>query len=425
MNNRLRSSSLDVMNFLNEVIETYPDAISFASGRPSSDFIDLRQSMLKLGASTDVSDLGHCDEVKINTESLTQYGKTSGLFNCHIARYLSIDEHFHVDENDIVITNGCQEALVLCIDTLFNPDDVLLVLDPTYIGIVGVCQMRGVEVDALDSGVDMHMLVVLKHKISQAQSRGKNIRALYLIPDFSNPMGESIPLDLRLGLIEFCAEHGISIFEDSAYRCFSYASCEREIPPMMAQLDHKGTVIHIGSFSKTICPGLRVGYIVSSTKHGHRSGFTQDICRVKSFTTLNTPPLTQAIAASVLVEHQHSLKASVEGALQVYKANCDRLLMSLDECFDREYREKHGVSWSIPEGGFFLTVEVPFSFDMNEAAYCAKEFGVICVPVSIFSLLDKFKCTIRLSFSYVQLDEIQEGCLRFSRYIKSKLNKLR
>jgi (S)-3,5-dihydroxyphenylglycine transaminase len=420
MNKQLCSPTLDVMNFLNEVIETYPDAISFASGRPSSEFLDLRRLMLELDVNTVKPGSAQDDELEIGSATLTQYGKTGGLFNYHISQYLKNDENFNINENDIVITNGCQEALALCVDTLFNPNDILVTLDPTYIGIVGVCRIRGIEIKSIHSDAETPILLALENGLMEVKSSGKNVRAIYLIPDFSNPMGESIPLDQRIELIEFCANHNISIFEDSAYRCFRYAG---ETPAAMAQLDRKGVVFHIGSFSKSICPGLRIGYIACSEKHGHHPSHVQELCRVKSFTTLNTPPLTQAIVASILVKNHHSLRDFVEPALQAYKGKRDRLLESLNEQFNQEYREENGLNWSVPDGGFFLTIDVPFIFDMNEVLVCAKEFGIICVPVSLFSLQGRHKNTIRLSFSYARLDEIHEGCIRLSRYIKSKLNR--
>lgn len=418
MNKRLCSAHLDVMNFLNEVVETYPDAISFASGRPSTQFFNLSHYWPSLGS-------GNLDPRGIflndtqSKEMLAQYGKTGGLFNEHISRYLKMDEGFDVREEDIVITNGCQEALSLCVDSLFNEGDVLLSLDPTYIGIVGVCQIRGVEVDSIFSDDAETLLDELERKVILTKREGKNIRAIYLIPDFSNPMGGLMTLDQRVGMIDFCVKNNILIFEDSAYRYFDY---ENNIPPMMAQLDKKGVVYHIGSFSKTICPGLRVGYIVCSSGHGHSSSAVENLCRVKSFTTLNTPPLTQAIIASVLVSQHYSLRAFVAPALQFYKRNRDCLVTSLCAFFSDAYRKDKGISWSEPGGGFFLTIRVPFVFDMDEAERCAREYGVICVPVSIFSLANNCENIIRVSFSYVGQEQIQEGCLRLSRYIKSAVS---
>lgn len=419
MNKRLCSRHLDVMNFLNEVVETYPEAISFASGRPSTEFFNLSHYVSSLGLESTVPHEVFQKDNSCSKEILAQYGKTGGLFNKHISRYLKKDEDFDAQEGDIVVTNGCQEALSLCVDALFNQGDVLLTLDPTYIGIIGVCQIRGVEVDSICSDTAEILLVELERKIISAKREGKNIRAIYLTPDFSNPMGDLMTLDQRVQILNFCSKNAISIFEDSAYRYFNY---ENDIPPIMAQLDQKGVVYHIGSFSKTVCPGLRIGYVVCSSEHGHSALAVENLCRVKSFTTLNTPPLTQVIVASILARYRYSLRAFVAPALQFYKDNRDCLVAALSDCFDEVYRKDKGVSWTEPEGGFFLTIKVPFVFNMSEAEHCAREFGVICVPVSIFSLANAYENIIRVSFSYVQQEQIQEGCLRLSHYIKAAID---
>lgn len=416
MNHNIKSESLEGMNFLNEVIERYPDAISFASGRPSNEFFDLH-SWIKNIHSSSAGMEGIMREIK-HDDILTQYGKTAGLFNQHLSKYLYVDEGLCLNEDDIVVTNGCQEALAICVDTLFDTNDALLTLDPTYIGIVGVCKIRGIDIfsAAVDSSVSISQEI--KKCIITAQNQGKNVRALYLIPDFSNPMGTSLTLNDRKEILALCTEHNISILEDCAYRSFNYSGATL---PSMAVLDQNGIVFYIGSFSKTICPGLRMGYILCSSKNGHKKAVVQDLCRVKSFTTLNTPPLTQAIMANVLEKNNYSLKKFIKPALQSYRRNRNRMLESLDQCFSREYKEMHGISWSIPEGGFFMTVKLPFSIDIVEAELCAKKFGIIYVPAVMFSMRNSCRNIIRLSFSYVKHDDIMEGCCRLSSYIKSKI----
>ena len=414
MNNNLHSPILNSMNFLNEVIERYPDAISFASGRPCEGLVDISQW------SNYAKSLYPCDSSSQSNliGELTQYGATGGLFNAHIAQYLSTDENIQAIDSDIVITNGCQEALSLCVDTLFSPGDVALISDPTYIGFLGACTIRGIETEGIDSDNEGPIIESIEQCVQRCKKKNLRPKAFYLVPDFSNPTGQTISLDRRKAIISKCLEHGIYVIEDTAYRCFVY---EGFPIPSLASLDQHGVVIYIGSFSKTICPGLRIGFITCSKSNGHDNELISQFTKVKSFNTLNTPPINQAIVAGILKDNNYSINSFMKEKLLHYKEKRSTLLKSLDDVLYKKKEFKGKISWNQPEGGFFLILTLPFKFDIDMAEECAAENGVICVPISLFSCNKKYKNQIRISFSYVNCNDIYEGCVRLAKYIDRQL----
>src|SRR5689334_384766 len=187
---KLDADCLDVMNFLNEIVLQYPSAISFAPGRPAKQFCDIEgiESSLTryIAYRADASDL----EFYHISRQLGQYQKTNGNINDLVCRFLASDENIYVSPDAVMVTNGVQEGMAILAAGLFDPtQDVLLVADPTYIGMTGICSILGVEmqpVEMNDDGLDLNKL---RATIQYVRDQGKTPRAFYLIPDFSNPLG--------------------------------------------------------------------------------------------------------------------------------------------------------------------------------------------------------------------------------------------
>ena len=425
----LGHDSLGVMNFLNEVVLRYPDAISFAPGRPSEAYFGVEDSLAQIGRF--VSRRARAEDRPRDTAfaDLGQYGPTNGLIRELLARHLRRDEQIEVPPEAIIVTVGCQEAMSILMMGLFDPEqDVLLVSDPTYIGITGLAQILGVPVVPIAMGENGLEPEALDSAIVRVKASGKRPKAVYDIPDFNNPLGTSLPIDHRRRLLAVARRHRVLIFEDNPYGMFSY---DRDPLPTLKALDGGGTagddgvVIYLGSFSKTLYPGLRLGYLVAdqpvrSTGSGAPSLLAQELSRVKSLTTVNTSPLIQAIAAGLLQENGGSLVPLVRERLPFYRANRDTMLASLERSFKSEGL-LGTVDWNRPEGGFFLTVSLPFEFDEACMERCAQECGVMCCPMSFFSLGRGREHQIRLSFSYVARDEIEEGVRRLARFVADRL----
>lgn len=426
----LSSESLDVMNFLNEVVLRFPDAVSFAPGRPAESLFDVEHSLgqIERYVAREAGSLGQGEAAVLS--SLGQYGKTNGLIQQRIAEHLRRDEAIDVPPAAIMVTTGCQEAMLVLMMGLFDPArDVLLVSDPTYIGITGLAQILEVPVVPVASGDDGLEPEAVADAIERVRRSGKRVKAVYDIPDFNNPLGTSMPAAARHLLLEVARRHRILIFEDNPYGMFSY---DQDPMPTLKALESRdreagedSVVVYLGSFSKTLFPGLRLGYLVADQRcessGSGESYLAQELSRVKSLTTVNTSPLIQAIAGGILLEREDSLRDLMTAKCRFYKANRDHMLDCLDKYFTRHPALAETVHWNRPGGGFFLTMTLPFAFDDECLRICAGEYGVICCPMSFFSLRAGQEHQIRLSFSYVTPEQIEQGVRRLARFVASRV----
>jgi len=408
---------LEVMIFLNEVVQRYPQAISFAPGRPAEMHFDVEASLGKVARYVEHRAAAAGTPAAAVFADLGQYNRTNGIINDLIARQLALDEGIRASPDAIVVTSGCQEGMAILLAGLFDPArDVLLVSDPTYIGITGLARILGIPLVAVPSGPRGLDADDLAAAIRAVESSGRRARAVYDIPDFNNPMGTRMPLAARRALLEVADEQGVLIFEDNPYGMFAYD--EGDPLPTLKALDERGVVVYLGSFSKTLFPGLRLGYLVADQEvalaGGRRTLLASELTKVKSLTTVNTSPIVQAVAGGILLDNQGSLAALMQKKLPFYRANRDRMLACLEA-------ELAGVaSWNHPEGGFFLTVDLPFAFAGESLESCARDFGVICCPMTFFALAAGREHQIRLSFSYVTPPQIEEGIARLARFVRQR-----
>jgi (S)-3,5-dihydroxyphenylglycine transaminase len=415
---------LEVMNFLNEVVLRYPRAVSFAPGRPTERHFDVEQSLTKapLYVAHRAAALGAPPLAVWN--DLGQYNKTNGIVNELIARQLANDEGIHVGPESIMVTCGCQEGMVVLLIGLFDPaEDVLLVSDPSYIGIPGLARMMGIRLLPIATGERGLEPAQVAAAIAQVRREGKRPRALYDVPDFNNPLGTRMPLAVRHELLALAREHDMLIFEDNPYGMFSYDG-----PPLptLKALDEERVVVYMGSFSKTLYPGLRMGYLVldqgvSPAPGGGRGGRTTlaaELSKVKSLTTVTSPPPLQAIVGGILLENDCSLQALMREKLPSYRASRDQMLASLARHFGGF---GDAVRWNRPEGGFFLTLTLPFEFDAGCLQSAARDYGVVVCPMTFFALSPGREREVRLSFSYVTPERIEEGVERLARFVADRL----
>jgi len=414
-----RDPLLEVMNFLNEVVLRYPRAISFAPGRPAERHFDVERSLglAPLFVEHRTAATGWSPRAVWN--DLGQYNKTNGIINDLIARQLALDEGIEARPESIVVTHGCQEGMTILLMALFDPAvDVLLVSDPTYIGITGLAVILGIELVPVPTGPDGLETAAVAAAIDAVEARGKRPRALYDIPDFNNPLGTRMPLATRHALLALLCERGVLLFEDNPYGMFSY---DGDPLPTLKALDEHGVVIYMGSFAKTLYPGLRAGYLVAGQEvvgeDGTRTSLAAELSKVKSLTTVTTSPVVQAVVGGLLLEGEGSVRGLVRGKLPFYKANRDRMLATLEE----RLGDAPGVRINRPAGGFFLTVDLPFVFDDECLQACARDYGVIVCPISFFSLSRGRERQVRLSFSYVTEEQIEEGIGRFARFVRDRM----
>jgi (S)-3,5-dihydroxyphenylglycine transaminase len=411
---------LDTMNFLNEVTFRYPDAISFAPGRPYDGFFEVEQIFVHMRRYLDHLQAEGDSAGQIRS-GLFQYGPTAGRIRELIANSLREDESIHVPAESIVVTVGCQEAMFLVLRALIaGPDDVFLVSSPCYVGITGAARLLDIDVAPVEEREDGFRCADLDLAIRAELARGRRPRAFYVVPDHSNPAGTTMPVQTRQELLALAARHDILIVEDSPYRMVSPGPHL----PTLKSLDSKQRVVYLGSFSKTAFPGARVGFAVADqpvTDAAGRTGMLADeLAKIKSMVTVNTSPLTQAVIGGMLLECEGRISELNTQAVAYYADAMQATLKQLDISFPAEQRSALPVSWNEPDGGFFLTMRVPFEVDNSALARSADEFGVIWTPMSYFYPKGGGAHTIRLSVSYLSQEDIIEGISRLARFIESE-----
>jgi (S)-3,5-dihydroxyphenylglycine transaminase len=229
-----------------------------------------------------------------------------------------------------------------------------------------------------------------------------------------------MPVRTRRELLDLAARHDILILEDSPYRLVSRGPHL----PTLKSLDRRCRVVHLGSFSKTAFPGARVGFAVADqvvTDGSGRTGLLADeLAKIKSMVTVNTSPLSQAVIAGILLACQGKMSEHNTETAAYYENSMRSTLGQLDRCFPAARRAELQLCWNEPDGGFFLTLRVPFIADNAALARSAKEFGVIWTPMSYFYPDGGGDRSLRLSTSYLTEEDITEGISRLARFIEAE-----
>lgn len=412
---------LDTMNFLNEVTQRYPDAISFAPGRPYDGFFETGQIFEYLHRYLDHLAESGQSPAQIR-DAVFQYGPTAGRIRGLIADSLRLDEGIEVPAEAVVVTVGCQEAMVLALRALIaGPQDVLLVASPCYVGITGAARLLDIAIAEVEERRDGFHCADLEAAVLAERARGRNPRAFYVVPDHSNPLGTTMSADTRRELLELAGRLDLLILEDSPYRLVSPGE---QLPTLKAQDRHR-RVVHLGSFSKTLFPGARVGFVVADQSvlgaDGEPVGLLADeLVKIKSMITVNTPALSQAVVAGMLLSADGRAAELNRETSRHYGQAMRSVLRQLDECMPAGTREALAVRWNEPSGGFFLHLEVPFVADNAALIRSAERFGVLWTPMSYFYPGGGGARAIRLSVSYLSDAEIVDGVKALTAFIESE-----
>jgi (S)-3,5-dihydroxyphenylglycine transaminase len=416
----LADPALNSMNFLNEVAQRFPNAVSLAAGRPFEEFFELEalDRYLRRFCQYLTDELGYSDEQVRRT--LFQYGRTKGIVHELIAANLAADEGIEVDPESIVVTVGCQEAMFLILRALRRgPQDLLLTVAPTYVGLTGAARLVDLPVWQVASGPDGVDLADLTSQLRRARAAGLRPRACYLMPDFANPSGLSMSVSARHAVLELAAAENLLLLEDNPYGLFGHTDQPR--PPTCKSLDRRRSVVYLGSFAKTAMPGVRVGYLVADQQVATTDGsslLADELSKLKSMLTVNTSPITQAIVGGKLLENGGSLLAANQRERAVYTENMQQILQGLAGRFGDP---SLGVSWTVPVGGFFVVVTVPFPVDDALLERSAAEYGVLWTPMHHFYEAGSAVNSLRLSCSSVTSEQIETGLDRLSRLIHDRL----
>lgn len=417
----VRDPVLNIPVFHTQVMSRFPDAVSFAPGAPNLAFLKEFRVTQYLD-----SYLQHrCQERGISRtraeQALYEYGPSRGLIGDLIAQALRRDTGIEVAPEAVVVTVGAQEGMLLILRTLFHDNrDVLAVVNPCFIGITGAARLLDIEVvpvDEQDNRIDIAQLGEVCRRVA---AQGRRVRALYVSPDYSNPSGTMLGEAARHDLLEAAAAHDLLLIEDGTYG-FT-AAMDDQLPSLKA-LDKDGRVVALGTFAKICFPGARVGYLLADqhvrTAEGNLRLLADEIAVVKGMVTLNTSSISQAVVGGMLLDHGTSLTDLGRQKAELYRRNLNLLLEALDRYLGEAGDTPAGVSWNRPAGGFFVRMRLPVKADAALLEISAGKFGVLWTPMSQFFLDGAGTDQIRLSCSYLEPDQIDDGVRRLARFLRS------
>ena len=358
-------------------VASQPGIISFAGGNPSAEALPDAQCAEIAG-----------DVLRQDGKRILQYGATEGYppFLDSLQSYVSQLLGLNVSKETLLPITGSTQGMHLLCAAFLNPGDTVLVESPTFLGnmqIIRLAEGRLIPVESDGQGIlpDMLERAVLAHRP----------KMLYTIPTFQNPSGLTMEARRREAIAQLAEKHGFLVVEDDPYRDLRY---EGDPLPPIKSFDRSGHVAYMGSFSKIISPGLRVGYLAAQ----------EDILRKcvigKQSADLHTPALTQAIVDQYL--RRGILAPHIQAILPGYREKMNRMLEALSAF-------PSGFCHTYPEGGLFIFVTMPAEFDAVALLKDAVERGVAYVPGSYFFPDGGHFNTLRLNFSNSTPRQISEG----------------
>jgi 2-aminoadipate transaminase len=378
-----------------------PEVISFAGGLPAPEVFPTKE----FGEA--------CQRVLAEKgKEALQYGATEGygplreLIAANMMRYGIV-----ATPDNVMLTSGSQQALDLIAKLLINRGDRILVEAPTYLGALQAFAVFGAE----------YVSVPIDHDGLRTDLLDEALRSgpkfMYLLPNFQNPGGVTLSRERREELVYMSDKYGVPIIEDDPYGQLRYEG--EHVPPLVMMdrvnlrrdYEYKlGNVIYMSTFSKTLAPGLRLGWIVAPPD------VIAKLVQLKQGADLHTSTFNQIVTYEVakngfLDEHAKQIRA-------VYRERRDAMLAALDEFFPEE------VTWTRPQGGLFLWVTLPHKMDSEELFDTALKNNVAFVPgASFYPEGDEGKLHMRLNFSYMECDRIHEGIRRLSVAVKSQMER--
>ncbi len=380
-----------------------PDIISFAGGLPAPELFPLEQC-----------EVAACRLLHEHGAAALQYGPTEGYlplrrFICErMGRY-----GIKAEPSNILITSGSQQALDLVGKMLINPGDRVLVEEPTYLGALqawNAYQADYVSVPQDDNGLRTELL-------EGALRVGPKF--MYILPNFQNPSGTTLSLERRFDLVRLSNKYGIPLVEDDPYGALRFEG--EHLPPLVAlDADYQtgaapnghgymeGNVIYLGTFSKTLAPGLRLGWVVAPVE------VVDQLVMMKQGTDLQTSSFDQMLAYEMVKDG--FMDEHIRTIRRVYRERRDVMLAALERYFPE------GCSWTHPEGGLFLWARVPEWIDTGDLMAEAVQAKVAYVPGSAFYPDPAHgRNTMRLNFSNAEPVQMEEGMRRLGNLLKAKV----
>ena len=341
-----------------------------------------------------------------------QYSGTQGVLELRQA----LSERYGQPLERIQITTASQQGIDVSARVLIDPGDVVLTSDPTYIGALQSFKSYRAELVGVPPCPDIDgFRSSYVEAIENIRKAGKRLKMMYMIPDFQNPSGETLSLEERHVLADLADEYGFVIVEDCPYKSLRYEG--EDLPSIYSMAPDR--VIHLGSFSKIMCPGFRLGWLFAAPE------LISKIYVCKQALDLTPPVFDQYVAAEFITSGR--LDANLKRTVALYKEKRDIMLEEL------EHNLPSCVRWSHPEGGLFVFLTLPESFDAVAFYDTAFKAGVAYVAGNMF--FTEFVAgvhgtkttskvglnTIRLNYSFLPAGRLREGVRMFCSLISDAL----
>ena len=352
-----------------------PGMISFAGGNPSPAALP----------DEEVDRIAH-QVLKDNGKAILQYGATEGYPPLLESLKAYVENQLGCDIPAVLPVTGSTQAMDLLCKALIDPGDAILVEDPSFLGNLQCMKLYQAKLVPVES--DEHGLMLDKLEEAMATQHPK---MLYVIPTFQNPTGKTLAADRREPIARLAAKYGVVVAEDDPYRDLRYAG---EGARSIKSFDKDGWVVFLGSFSKIISPGLRVGYMAGDSR------ILRKCTMGKQSSDVHTANLNQAIVDQFL--RQNLLPGHIAKICQSYKQQLDAMLEELASF-------PEGTRYTRPEGGLFVWVELPAGMDAKAMLEQAVQRHVAYVPGTHFFAYGGHENTLRLNFSNSTIAQIHEG----------------
>ena len=359
-----------------------PDMIAFAAGNPSTETFPIDE----MG---EIANGLFADKGRI--AGILQYGVSEGY---QPLRQLCFDRmrgkyQTGGEQDELIITSGGQQAIDLMSKAMLDPGDTVIVEGPSFIGSLNTFRTYQAHLAAVPMQSDGMDLDALEHSLKTE----KNVKFIYIISTFQNPSGYTTSLEKRRAILELARKYDVLILEDSPYFELRY---EGEYVPNLKSLDTEGRVLFAGSYSKILSAGIRLGYAI-----GHRDLIAKLVIG-KQATDVHTNLFFQVVAAEYM--SRYDLDAHIEKARGIYREKRDLMLRCLEEKLPQD------VTFSRPQGGLFVWMELPAGSDGKALAALTVEQKVSIVPGNCFMVDDeKVNPGVRLNYSMPSKEQIERG----------------
>jgi 2-aminoadipate transaminase len=399
-----RGSERDYSEFLSEkgrragdALITDPTAsakyISFMYGFPDSE-------SLPAGSVTEVTHRVLTE----NPEWSLQYGQVTGPVEIRQAllEKLKRDQGISASIDQIMTTAGSSQAIQLLVQLLVDPGDTIIAESPTFLGFFDDIRNCGADICGVPVDEDGIRVDLLEERLRALREDGVRPRFMYLLPNYQNPTGVRLSLERRKRVVELAEEFDTLVIEDDAYFDLRY---EGEVIPPIFALDPHGRTIYLGTLSKTLAAGFRIGWIVAPS--------ASLILRVAALKTDGGSSIFGSfIAASWLPVHFEQHVAELR---EIYCRRRDLALAALEKYMP------DGVTWSVPTGGFFIWVSLPDGLHTGRMLPQAREMGIEYLPGPACFFDHSGESQLRLSFSFAKDDVIEEGIRRLSDLVRAEI----